>query len=146
MYEPNKKVHDRLRRLPENDEGTALIMSATKISTTSTTTVSTTVSTTKQVVDLSNTDAKQVFARYEELKKAKAELEKEAETLKAYLVELTGWTADGVEAEAVVDGEAIFKKQKGSSVIWDAKMMETVYPEAFTNCRSMKPNFSLKAV
>jgi hypothetical protein len=145
MYEPNKRF-DRPSGFSENDEGTALIMSATKVSTTSTTTVSTTVSTTKSVIDLSNTDAKQVFAQYEALKKAKAELEKEADALKAYLVELTGWTADGSEAEALVDGEVIFKKQKGASVIWDAKMMETVYPEAFTTCRSMKPNFSLKAV
>lgn len=121
-------------------------MSATTVSTTSTTTTSTTVSTTKSVVDLSNTDAKQVFAQYEALKKAKAELEKQADELKAYLVELTGWTADESEAEAVVNGEVIFKKQRGATVLWDAKMMETVYPEAFTTCRSKKPNFSLKAV
>lgn len=119
-------------------------MSATTVSTTVRTT-STTVSTTEQVIDLTATDAKAIFAEYEAVKKAKSDLEKQEAALKAKLLELTGWTADGVPAVAVVNGEALFKKQAGKSVVWDADLMKVVFPEAFDKCRSEKPNFSIRA-
>lgn len=119
-------------------------MTTPSISTTVRTT-STTVSTTEQVIDLTATDAKAIFAEYEAIKKAKADLEKQEKALKEKLVELTGWTADGVAAVATVNGEALFKKQAGKTVVWDADMMKLVFPEAFAKCRSEKPNFSIRA-
>ena len=119
-------------------------MSATTVSTTVRTT-STTVSTTEQVVDLTATDAKAIFAEYEAIKKAKTDLDKQEKALKEKLLELTGWTADGVPAVAIVNGEPLFKKQAGKSVIWDAELMKLVFPEALEKCRSEKPNFSIRA-
>jgi hypothetical protein len=118
---------------------------STSVSTTTTRTTSTTVSTTEQVVDLTATDAKAIFAEYEAIKKAKSDLEKQEKALKEQLLALTGWTADGVAAVAMVNGEALFKKQAGKTVVWDADMMKLVFPEAFAKCRSEKPNFSIRA-
>lgn len=119
-------------------------ISTSTVSTTVRTT-STTVSTTEQVVDLTATDAKAIFAEYEAIKKAKTDLDKQEKALKEKLLELTGWTADGVPAVAIVNGEPLFKKQAGKSVIWDAELMKLVFPEALDKCRSEKPNFSIRA-
>ena len=48
-------------------------------------------------------------------------------------------------AVAIVNGEPLFKKQAGKSVIWDAELMKLVFPEALEKCRSEKPNFSIRA-
>jgi hypothetical protein len=50
-----------------------------------------------------------------------------------------------VAAVAVVNGEALFKKQAGKSIVWDAELMKLVFPEALEKCRSEKPNFSIRA-
>ena len=103
------------------------------------TTVTTTTST--EVVDLTNTDAADAFARFNELKASLKELEAEKAEVEKHLRELLG------NAEvATVDGHKLFGLGHSKNSSFDRELMAKAFPEALETCLKSKPYTFLKAL